>query len=78
MPVKRIRTKACCHCEREHDTLFRVRVVKDGDGFSFARLVLNSLNRETQPISTAALGKVRSDTNAEISFGIKSGREYRV
>jgi len=31
MPVKRIRTKACCHCEREHDTLFRVRVVKNGD-----------------------------------------------
>ncbi len=30
MPVKRIRSKACSRCNREHDTLFRVRIAQNG------------------------------------------------
>jgi len=31
MRVKRTRKKSCCRCKRERDTLFRVRIAKDGD-----------------------------------------------
>lgn len=31
MRVKRIRSKSCSRCQREHGTLFRVRVEKNGD-----------------------------------------------
>ena len=31
MRVKRVRSKKCCRCDQEKDTLFRVRIVQGGE-----------------------------------------------